>query len=70
MKIKLLLLVLLFASISCDDTDANLTEGLDHFVIGTNITSANPIIGYVGTLKDLDVSDFDNSKSRQTTNYP
>jgi hypothetical protein len=43
---------------------------LDRFVIGANITSANPIIGYVGTLKDLDVSDFDNSKSRQTTNYP
>jgi hypothetical protein len=70
MKIKLLLLVFLFAAISCDDTDANLTEGLDRFVIGTNITSANPIIGYVGTLKDLDVPDFNNSKSRQTTNYP
>jgi hypothetical protein len=70
MKIKLLLFVFLFASISCDDTDANLTEGLDRFIIGTNITSANPIIGYVGTLKDLDVADFDNSKSRQTTNYP
>jgi hypothetical protein len=70
MKIKLLLFVFLFASVSCDDTDANLTEGLDRFIIGTNITSANPIIGYVGTLKDLDVADFDNSKSRQTTNYP
>lgn len=70
MKIKLLLLVFLMAAFSCDDADTNLTEGLDQFVIGTNITSANPIIGYVGTLKDVNVADFDNSKSRQTTNYP
>ncbi len=67
---NILLLALLFVFFSCDDTDTNFTNGEDRFVIGTNITSANPIIGYVGTLKDLQVSDFNNSKSRQTTNYP
>jgi hypothetical protein len=70
MKLKFLLPVIIALSISCDDTDTNLTEGLDQFVIGTNITTANPVIGYVGTLKDLNVADFDNGKSRQTTQYP
>lgn len=70
MKIKFLVFLLLIATVSCDDTDAGLTEGLDQFVIGTNITTANPIVAYVGTLKDLTVNSFDNSKSRQTTNYP
>lgn len=46
------------------------TAGLDQLVIGTNITTANPVIGYVGTLKDLNVSNFTNAKSRQTASYP
>lgn len=70
MKLKFLLLFIITVSISCDDTNTNLTEGFDQFVIGTNITTANPVIGYVGTLKELNMPDFDNSKSRQTTQYP
>jgi hypothetical protein len=70
MKLTILLLLIITVSISCDDADTNLTEGFDQFVIGTNITTANPVIGYVGTLKDLNVADFDNSKSRQSTQYP
>jgi hypothetical protein len=46
------------------------TSGLDKLVIGTNITTANPIIGYVGTLKDLGTTNFTNAKSRQTAQYP
>lgn len=70
MKIRFLLLLLPVAFFSCDDTDTKLTDGLDEFVIGTNITTANPIVAYVGTMKDLTVANFNNSKSRQTTNYP
>lgn len=70
MKTKLLLAFTLIASFSCDDTNTDLTEGFDQFVIGTNITTASPIVAYVGTMKDLEVTDFNNSKSRQTTNYP
>lgn len=42
----------------------------DTFVIGTNLTTASPITGYVGTLKDLTVPNHTNAKSRQTTQYP
>jgi hypothetical protein len=70
MKIKFPLLILTIIFSSCDDTDTELTEGSDQFLIGTNITTANPVVGYVGTLRDLNRSDFDNSKSRQTTQYP
>lgn len=65
-----LLALALFAASCDDDPSADVSEGLDKFVIGTNITAANTVIGYVGTLKDLSVADFDNSKSRQTTQYP
>src|SRR5688500_9850233 len=69
-SIKLFLAFSLLLLNSCDDTDTSLTDGLDKLVIGTNITTANPVIGYVGTLKDLTVPNFDNSKSRQSTQYP
>jgi hypothetical protein len=71
-KLKLLVfLSITFFTIACeDDPSADLSEGLDKFVIGTNITAANPVIDYVGTLKDLTITSFDNGKSRQTTNYP
>jgi hypothetical protein len=46
------------------------SAGFDKLVIGTNITTANPIIGYVGTLKDLSVTNYTNAKSRQSTEYP
>jgi hypothetical protein len=76
MKIENFNLLVIFSvmlfSLACeeDDPSSDPSEGLDKFVIGTNITTANPIVGYVGTLKDLTVTGFDNSKSRQTTNYP
>lgn len=72
MKIKFFLFLMFAVSVlSCDDdTDTELTDGLDKFVIGTNITTANPILGYVGTMKDLTLTEFNNSKSRQATNYP
>jgi hypothetical protein len=75
MKIRNFNLLVIFSlilfSMACeDDPSRDPSEGLDKFVIGTNITTANPIVGYVGTLKDLTVASFDNSKSRQTTNYP
>src|SRR5688500_14296467 len=71
-KLKLLLfLSAALFTIACEDNPSfDRSEGLDKFVIGTNITTANPIVGYVGTLKDLTVASFDNSKSRQTNNYP
>jgi hypothetical protein len=69
-KFTTLLFLFTVVQMSCDDTEADLTEGYDKLVIGTNITTANPIVGYVGTLKDLSVTSFDNSKSRQTTQYP
>jgi hypothetical protein len=52
------------------DPAPDLSAGLDKLIIGTNITTANPVTGYVGTLKDLSVGSFTNSKSRQTTEYP
>src|SRR5688572_26167947 len=65
------LLSVILLTIACeDDASTDLSEGLDKFVIGTNITTSNPVIGYVGTLKDLSVAAFDNSKSRQATQYP
>src|SRR5688500_5602075 len=69
-NIRLLFVLLVIAFLSCDDTVKALTEGLDHIVMGTNITTANAIVAYVGTMKDLSPTTFDNSKSRQTTNYP
>lgn len=45
-------------------------SGLDKILLVTNITSANPIIGYVGTLKDISVPNHTNAKSRQFTLYP
>jgi hypothetical protein len=54
---------------ACSSDTVESSEG-DTFVIGTNLTTANPITGYVGTLKDLSVSNFTNTKSRQTAQYP
>ncbi|WP_256011671.1 YncE family protein [Desertivirga xinjiangensis] len=65
-------LSLAFAFYSCKKKDPanDPTSGFDKLIIGTNITTANPVTGYVGTLKDLSVGNFTNSKSRQTTEYP
>jgi hypothetical protein len=56
---------------ACDkSTTEDPTASLDKLIVGTNITTANPVIGYVGTLKDLTVNNFTNTKSRQTQQYP
>jgi hypothetical protein len=56
---------------ACDKTtNTDPASSLDKLVVGTNITTANPVIGYVGTLKDLSVGNFTNAKSRQTQQYP
>ena len=63
-------LAIALGSCNKDEPTPSLSSGLDKLVIGTNITTANQIIGYVGTLKDLSVGNFTNSKSRQSTEYP
>jgi hypothetical protein len=72
MKTKSILLInvlvlSLFAGCSSDNVDPSAG---DTFVIGTNLTTASPITGYVGTLKDLTVTNHNNTKSRQTAQYP
>jgi hypothetical protein len=44
--------------------------GLDKFIMVTNITNTNPIIGYVGTFSNLDIGSYTNVKARQFTQYP
>lgn len=69
---KLGLALLLTTALGACKTDTNTdpVAGLNKLVIGTNITTANPVVGYVGTLKDLSVGSFTNAKSRQTAQYP
>jgi len=66
------IILLIITLIACDKDDPSVdpTEGLDKLVLVTNITTANPVIGYIGTLKDLTVSNFTNAKSRQSAQYP
>ncbi|RCR65555.1 hypothetical protein [Larkinella punicea] len=60
------------AFVACKTSDpvSDPSAGLDRLVVGTNITTANPVVGYVGTLKDLSAGSFTNAKSRQSTAYP
>lgn len=53
-----------------DDKDGDPQNSLDKFVVVTNITSANPIIGYVGTFKDMSITSHANTRARQFTQYP
>jgi hypothetical protein len=69
-KSALMLTSLVIFSACEKSTTEDPTASLDKLVVGTNITTANPVIGYVGTLKDLTVSNFTNTKSRQTQQYP
>ena len=63
------LLILIFSA--CDDgIENNSSTGIDKFLLVTNITTSNPIIGYVGTLKDLETPEYTNSRARQFTAYP
>lgn len=48
----------------------NNQNSLDKLLMVTNITSANPVVGYVGTLKNLTVHNYTNAKSRQFNEYP
>ena len=65
------ILSLTILSFSCKkDEITDPMAGFDKLVIATNITSSSPVIGYVGTLKDLTVGSFTNTKSRQFTEGP
>lgn len=68
--VTVVLLALTLNACNKDEPTPDPTAGLDKLVIGTNITTANPVVGYVGTLKDLSVTTFTNAKSRQATEYP
>jgi hypothetical protein len=73
MKTTLLKSIALVSSLtlsSCDNPDDNPNAGLNKLVIGTNITTSNPVIGYVGTHRDLTESNFTNTRSRQFAQYP
>ncbi|WP_080054238.1 hypothetical protein [Spirosoma aerolatum] len=65
-----LLVASLAGGCSSSEPTADPSSGLDKLLITTNITTASPIVGYVGTLKDLSVTSFTNAKSRQSTEYP
>jgi hypothetical protein len=67
---SIILLIITLTACDNDEPTADPTAGLDKLVLVTNITTANPVIGYVGTLKDLTVGDFTNAQSRQSTQYP
>jgi hypothetical protein len=63
--------IIIFIFYACNKNDRpNGTEGIYKLLIGTNITSSSPIIGYIGTMKDLTDSNFTNARSRQTIEYP
>lgn len=67
------IIALAFTVISCRDDDrvkSSASAGQDQFVLVSNITSSNPVLGYIGTLSDISVSEFNNGKSRQSTQYP
>jgi hypothetical protein len=69
--IAAILLSIIVTIASCKkDPAVDPSAGLDKLLIGTNITSSSPIVGYLGTLKDLSVTNFTNAKSRQAYEYP
>lgn len=71
--LKLLPILLIGLTINACKKDGVITDptaGFDKLLIGTNITTASPVTGYIGTLKDLSVTNFTNTKSRQSIEYP
>lgn len=71
--LKLLAILLIGLTINAckkDEVITDPTAGFDKLLIGTNITTASPVTGYIGTLKDLSVTNFTNTKSRQSIEYP
>ncbi len=68
---SLIAIMLLLNACGKDDKPAPTPMAdLDKLILVTNITSANPVVGYVGTLKDLSVTSYTNAKSRQSAQYP
>lgn len=63
--------ILAITTVSCKK-NKNIEDqnSLDKLLLVTNITSSNPVVAYVGTLKDLSVSSYSNTKARQSTQYP
>jgi hypothetical protein len=69
--IGILSVAIILNSCSKDDKiDTSNTTGFDKLLLVNNITSTNPVIGYVSTLKDLSVTNQTNAKGRQTASYP
>ncbi len=72
-KSTLLLLILFLTLDACKDDDMPddpVDETLDRFLTVTNITSSANVTAYIGTFRDLDVEEFTNERSHQTTPYP
>lgn len=74
-KVKQILLTLSALAIglsACkkDDEPGPVISGSHDIAIVTNINSSSPATGYVGTLKDLSVGDYDVSSARQSTVTP
>lgn len=68
--LKLLFVAFIVFLSSCDNSNDDPNAGLNKLVIGTNITTSSPVIGYVGTHRDLSESNFTNARSRQFAQYP
>lgn len=69
---KLLLLALLAIGVASCKKDKAVEEqnNLDKLLLVTNITNSNPVVAYIGTLRDLSVPNYSNVKSRQATQTP
>jgi hypothetical protein len=63
-------MVMLNACKKNSSEEGSTSPGLDKLLVVANITSANPVIAYVGTLKDLSVAAHSNAKARQFSEYP
>lgn len=77
MKVKFTVIAAIIITIaflsSCKKNNGGVSDqqnSLDQFVMVTNISTSNPIIGYVGTFKDLSITSYTNAKARQSTQYP
>jgi hypothetical protein len=68
--LTVLIAALLLNACSKSSPAENSAAGLDKLLLVNNITSSNPVTAYVGTLKDLTVTNQTNAKARQWTQYP
>lgn len=62
--------VLLLNSCQKDEVTSDPSSNFDKLLIGTNITTASPVTGYIGTHKDLTIGSYTTTKARQSTEYP